>query len=233
MKHVISSVDLNLVAGEWPFAVARREEIERHWADAVARNPALWNGRILIARNPSITECILHAEMLETDFASFLAWRDWDFPDTSAYNIFGSALVLSRQGAVILGRMAEHTASPGVVDMPGGSLDLSDLRENGVVDLFGSAARELEEETGLLMEEGQEGDSFGVFDGQLISVNRVVRYELNTEALVARIKERLAGRPDCEFDEIIAVTEIAALDVMRVKSYALQSVAQILGAEAK
>lgn len=228
MNIPISNVDLRLVPGEWSFAVERRAEIEQLWDKALAGNPALWNGRVLMAKTFACEDGRVRADMLETDFASYLAWRDWEFPDISAFNIFGSAIVVSRDGAVVLGRMAPQTVSPGYVDVPGGSLDLSDIREGGTVDIFGSTARELEEEMGLRMEEGRLGERFVVIDKQYVSVSSVVHFDLDASDLVAHINARLAGRPDHEFDRIFAITEMAELEAKVARTYVVRSVERVL-----
>lgn len=228
MFHPISNAELRLVPGHWSFAVERQTDIARHWQKAVADNPALWNGRVLMAREPRWDGDVLRAQMVETDFAAFLAWRDWEYPDRSVFNIFGSTLILSREGAVILGRMAADTASAGVYDMPGGALDLSDVRAGGEVDIFASAARELEEETGLTVAEGVHERDFAVIDGQLISVNRVMRFDFLAKELVATIKQRLATMRVAEFDDIIAIEHTRELQDLQVKSYSRHSVTRIL-----
>ncbi len=46
------------------------------------------------------------ADYFETDFASFLAWRDWGFPDNSVFNGFGMGALRGSDGAFVLGEMA-------------------------------------------------------------------------------------------------------------------------------
>ena len=113
-----------------------------------AEKSALWNGRVLLGRNPVFEGERLSASYFETDFASFLAWRDWGFPDNSVFNGFGMGALLSSDGAFALGEMGQHTANAGRIYFPSGTPDLDDVRD-GAVDISGSVARELKEETGL------------------------------------------------------------------------------------
>ena len=65
-------------------AVRRRRGARRstaHFADKQREKPAMWNGRVLLGRNPVFAGDRFSASYFETDFASFLAWRDWGFPD--------------------------------------------------------------------------------------------------------------------------------------------------------
>ena len=84
----------------------------------------------------------------ETDFASFLAWRDWGFPDSDVFNGFGMGALRCADGAFVMGEMGHHTANAGRIYFPSGTPDLDDL-SGDTVDIAGSVAREVEEETGL------------------------------------------------------------------------------------
>ena len=89
------------------------------------------------------------AAYFETDFASFLAWRDWGFPDLHVFNGFGMGALRCSDGAFVLGEMGQHTSNAGRIYFPSGTPDLDDVVD-GAVDISGSVARELEEETGLV-----------------------------------------------------------------------------------
>ena len=108
----------------------------------------MWNGRVLLGRNPVFSGDRFSASYFETDFASFLAWRDWGFPDPSVFNGFGMGALRCADGAFVLGEMGQHTSNAGRIYFPSGTPDLDDIRD-GTVDISGSVARELEEETGL------------------------------------------------------------------------------------
>ena len=107
----------------WPFAEARRAEIDAHFAAAQRKRPQIWNGRVLLGRNAAFADGRLTADYFEADFASFLAWRDWGFPDTSVFNGFGMGALQAGDGAVALGEMAEHTANAGRIYFPSGTPD--------------------------------------------------------------------------------------------------------------
>src|SRR6266853_2578532 len=146
--HRVTTLDLPLVPWSWPFAEQRRAEIDAHFAGAQRAKPKIWNGRVLLGRNPVSTENRFTASYFEADFASFLAWRDGGFADKSVFNGFGMGALRCSDGAFVLGEMAAHTANAGRIYFPSGTPDLDDIA-NGAVDLAGSVAREVEEETGL------------------------------------------------------------------------------------
>ena len=97
------------------------------------------------ARSPTAS---LSGAYLETDFASFIAWRDWGFPDKTMRNCFPMAALRSSDGAFLLGVMGAHTATAGQVYFPAGTPDPNDVVGERV-DLEAGVMRELPEETGL------------------------------------------------------------------------------------
>src|SRR5580692_217248 len=100
--HRVTTLDLPVRPSIWPFAQARRAEIDAHFAEQKRERP-IWNGRVLIARNPVFAEAHFSAQYFETDFASFLAWRDWGFPDREVFNGFGMGALRASDGAFLLG----------------------------------------------------------------------------------------------------------------------------------
>jgi 8-oxo-dGTP pyrophosphatase MutT (NUDIX family) len=144
----VERVEITVAPWPWEFAVKRRAEIEAHFAARQERQPALWNGRVLLLRDYGIENGLLTGSSFETDFASFVAWRDWNFPDRDVFNVSAMAAVCGADGGYLLGEMADHTASAGFLYFPCGTPDPKDVTD-GMLDLGGSAARELFEETGI------------------------------------------------------------------------------------
>src|SRR3569832_834626 len=146
--HRVTTLDLGVRPVVWPFAEERRAEIEAHFAEQQRERPKIWNGRVLLGRDAVFTGGHLAATYFEADFASFLAWRDWGFPDSDVFNGFGMGALRASDGAFVMGEMAHHTANSGRIYFPSGTPDLDDVRD-GTLDIPGSVVREIEEETGL------------------------------------------------------------------------------------
>jgi hypothetical protein len=200
--HRVTTLDLPVEDWPWPFALERRAEIDAHFVGQVQKNPALWNGRVLLGRNPVFEGERLSASYFETDFASFLAWRDWGFPDNSVFNGFGMGALLSSDGAFALGEMGQHTANAGRIYFPSGTPDLDDVRD-GAVDISGSVARELKEETGLAPADYRtEADWHCLFTGPALAMIRLLHVDLTGEALRARMLGNLAQQPSPELSGI-------------------------------
>ena len=88
------------------------------------------------------------ASYFETDFASFLAWRDWGFPDPACSTVSAWARCAAPTAPSCSARWASTPSNAGRIYFPSGTPDLDDIRD-GTVDIPGSVVRELEEETGL------------------------------------------------------------------------------------
>jgi 8-oxo-dGTP pyrophosphatase MutT (NUDIX family) len=205
--HRVTQLDLKCGTWTWPFAEARRADIDAHFALKQAEKPKLWNGRILLARNPAFTADRFSAEYFEADFASFLAWRDWGFADNSVFNSFGMGALRGSDGVFVLGEMAAHTANAGRIYFPAGTPDLDDLRD-GTVDIAGSVARETEEETGLKPADYCADAHWDcAVSGALIAIIRILNVALPGEALRARIEANLATQRSAELSAIHLVRD--------------------------
>ncbi|MEH2507089.1 8-oxo-dGTP pyrophosphatase MutT (NUDIX family) [Bradyrhizobium sp. AZCC 1578] len=203
--HRVSTLDLVVETWAWPFAEARRADIDAHFSEKQRERPTLWNGRVLLGRNPVFSGDRLSASYFETDFASFLAWRDWGFPDASVFNGFGMGALLCADGALVLGEMGPHTANAGRIYFPSGTPDLDDIRD-GTVDISGSVTRELEEETGLAPGEYDSEPHWHCFHtGPALAMIRVLRVDMPGDALRERIERNLASQRQPELSAIHVV----------------------------
>ncbi|WP_022724194.1 hypothetical protein [Rhodopseudomonas sp. B29] len=200
--HRVTNLDLWVGDHHWPFADKRRAEIDEHFAKRQADKPDLWNGRVLLGRRPRFDGVYFSAEYFETDFASFMAWRDWGFPDASVFNGFGMGVIRASDGAIVLGEMGAHTANAGKVYFAGGTPDPSDVR-NRRLEIASSVAREIKEETGLTRLDYHAADHWHCVEaGPLVAMLRILDVDLPGEALKARIEAFLARETKPELSGI-------------------------------
>jgi hypothetical protein len=200
--HRVTTLDLGLQPEPWPFAEQKRADIDAHFEVKRAEKPKIWNGRILLARNPVFTGDRFSAGYFEADFASFLAWRDWGFPDREVFNGFGMGALRCSDGAFLLGEMGHHTSNAGRIYFPSGTPDLDDIR-GGAVDISGSVAREVEEETGLSTADYRAGAHWDcVVSGAAIAMIKVLNVDLTGEELRARVEANLARQQQPELAAI-------------------------------
>lgn len=144
----IESLDLAVTPFDWRFARERRAEIDAHFEASRRDKPRMWNGRVLLTHQYEVDSGCLRGRYFETDFASFLAWRDFGFPDATVRNGFALAALQGSDGGYVLGVMGAGTMNAGKIYFPGGTPDLNDVVGDRL-DLEASVRRELQEETGL------------------------------------------------------------------------------------
>jgi 8-oxo-dGTP pyrophosphatase MutT (NUDIX family) len=189
----VDRLDLRLSSQPWRFAQQRRTEIAAHFGGLQRANPALWNGRVLLSDAFAVSEGVARGSYFETDFASFIAWRDWGFPDLGVRNCFAMGALQAEDGAFLLGVMAPHTSNPGWIYFAAGTPDPDDVREDGSIDLDGSVLRELAEETGIAGSEVEPAaDWTVVFVEPRIALMKIVRARGNADDLRRRILQYLA-----------------------------------------
>lgn len=198
----IERLELVFAPRPWPFARDRRAEIDANF-DAMRRsNPALWNGRVLMLHEHEIRGPVFHGAYLETDFASLLAWRHWNFPDPAIKNCFAMGALQGSDGAFLLGVMAAHTSNPGYVYFPAGLPDLSDV-DGARVDLARNLMREVAEETGLARSDlDVEGGWTTVLAGPRIAHIKLLRARESAAELRTRILANLAHEPQPELADV-------------------------------
>ncbi|NVO15739.1 MAG: NUDIX hydrolase [Rhodoplanes sp.] len=204
-------LDLTLETRAWRFADTRRAEIDAHFENLRRGLPHVWNGRVLLMREHALADGVLRGTFFETDFASFLAWRDWSFPDTGVTNAFAMGALRSSDGAFLLGEMAAGTANAGKVYFPCGTPDPSDVRD-GMVDFAGSIFREVREETGLAPDDYDAGPWAMVPAGPRLAVIRVLQARLPADALCDNIRAHIAGETHPELAAIRVVRSPTDLD---------------------
>ncbi|WP_234053257.1 MULTISPECIES: NUDIX hydrolase [unclassified Xanthobacter] len=205
----VLSLSLTLEAGGWPEADARRDEIAAHFAARQAANPHLWNGDILLLRSHRFGQGHLEGRVRQTDFASFLWWRDQGWPDLGMVNIFALAALEGADGGFLMGVMGAQTSSAGRIYFPGGTPDLSDLTADGHLDLEASLWRELQEETGLCRADmGHDGGFIAVFDGPRLALLRRLVLPQGAQDAAGRIRAFLADDPMPELSDMAIVRNV-------------------------
>jgi 8-oxo-dGTP pyrophosphatase MutT (NUDIX family) len=200
----LRTLDLAFEPKPWRFAEERRAEIDRHFEKLRETKP-LWNGRVLVMHRYALEGDVLRGAYLETDFASFVAWRDWGFPDPKARNCFSLGAVRGSDGGFLLGVMGAHTANAGRVYFPGGTPDPSDVTA-GHVDLAASVCRELAEETGLdAAALSAEPGWYAALAGPRIALLKVFEAAESADALRSRVLAHLAQETTPELADVLIV----------------------------
>ena len=208
----IDRLDLSFAPKPWDFAVERRDEIDAYFTALRQDKPSIWNGRVLLLHHHAMKDGVLHGEYLETDYASFAAWRQWGRPAAKVHDCFSAAAILAADDAFLLGVMGSHTFNAGKIYFPCGTPDPADI-VGDKVDLERSAGRELKEETGFNVTEfASEPGWTMVADGSLIAQIKVLRSKESSAALRERILTHLAREQHPELADIRIIRKHKDLD---------------------
>jgi hypothetical protein len=157
-------------------------------------------------------DTVFRASFFASDFASFMAWRDWDFPDPGAKNCFAMAAIRTRDDAFLLGVMGTHTSNPGHIYFPSGTPDPDDIVGTRV-DFDGSVWREVVEETGLSRAELDAAPGWhAVFAGPRIALIKTLAARSPAEAIKQHVLDFLAGQAQSELSGVRIVRSPADFD---------------------
>jgi len=221
-RHV-ATCSLRRVAGTWPFADQEQAAIRAHWARRVGENPGFFNGTVHVMTTATLAGGHFAGTLVETDFASSLYWRETGYRDRTVVDCFGSAILVSADGALIYGRQAPGHVNAGLVYPPGGFIDGGDVGPDGHVDLDGSIGRELREETGLDPATLQRAPGYlAIRDGALLSIGIIYRGHATAARLIDAVNRHLSQQADQELAELVALTQAADLSAYPMPGYARQ-----------
>lgn len=218
---LIDAYSLHVVPRPWPYAERHANDIAAHWHARSSANANFFNGPIHLLATWDIVGRRFTGELLRTDFASFLYWRDHDYRDASVRDCFGSALLWSADGKIILGRQSPGHVNSGLTYPPGGFIDQRDVGADSTIDLQASVLREASEELGFSAEDfvARQG-AILTFDGAALSVAIELVSHLNAEQLLGAARRHIAQDVDAELEAVIAVTTTRELDGIAMPPFA-------------
>lgn len=220
----VAAVDgLRLSVDETPVAWQdlHAADIDRFWADHVVANPTLWDGRTHFVTEAKIEDGIYRATCHAARFAALLHWRHVGYPPLGFRTIFGNVIPVTSDGAVLLGRMAAHTANGGMLYFPGGAFDGADVHA-GEIDAAGGIARECVEEMGLAAPEIDWDGGYVICENEIrVSVNRIARLPWAAKDAKARILREIAGQQEPELVEICVIRLTEEAETAGAEPYAI------------
>jgi 8-oxo-dGTP pyrophosphatase MutT (NUDIX family) len=228
-------LDCRCAPYRWEFDDSRGAEIDAFWRARTSANPALYDGRVLLANRiehgvDARRRAVLSMDFFETRFSRFLAWRDFGFPDAGVYNCFAMPALRSSDGAFLLGEMNTGHSSAGQLYFPAGTPDPSDLKD-GRVDLEGSIIRELAEEAGLdaRLDELEEGWTV-VFESQRVACMKIIDWPEPAAAILSRVSDFIARETHPELAGAQMISRREQLADPRLPAFMTAFLAEVLPA---
>ena len=219
----VATCRLTVDASAWPYAAQHAPQIDTHWHRRRAENPAMFNGVIHLLHTEASATGAIAGTFLRTDFKSYLHWREQGFPEAGVRDGFGSALIRSAEGHVLLGRQRQGNINAGLAYLPGGFIDQRDVLTDGSIDLDASIVRELTEETGLTATDVSIAPGYIVTRrGALLAISREIVSPLSSQELRARILSHIGDDPQSELVDAVIMRSTADFDGTAMHPYARQ-----------
>ncbi|HRE21307.1 MAG TPA: NUDIX hydrolase [Rhabdaerophilum sp.] len=216
----LCGVDCRFDPKVWPFVEERRADIEANWAKFVADKPTSFNGKVFLQHRWTVENGVYQGRYLETDYASFIAWRDLGHPGPPMRNGFAMAALQSRDNAYLLGVMGAGTANAGKIYFAAGTPDRGDLLPDGTIDLAGSVLRELGEETGIRPGEVQVSELWHCVEhGVRAAFMRPVRIDLPAAEARALMLDRMKSLHEEELADIYIARGADDIDPVRMPPF--------------
>jgi ADP-ribose pyrophosphatase YjhB (NUDIX family) len=187
------------------FARTNASAIDAHWSARAVDNPSLFNGRVYLLESGRLEDGRFEGVLKPIEFKAFLYWKEREESADHGLDCFGSALIRSREGHVLLGRAGGHTLNAGRIYPPGGFFDERDVA-GGQIDLEASVRRELIEETGLAPSTlNAEPGFWKAAVGPQISLAVEYRLPLAATELRSIIVANIARQAKPELDDVVVV----------------------------
>jgi hypothetical protein len=221
--HRVTRLETAFRPAPWDFATREAARIDAHWAQALAEKPSMFDGKVLLMRDPAIFPApegdVLRGAFFETDFRNFHAWMAFGASAAAAYNCFSMAALRTRDGAFLLGEMGPHTMNAGKIYFAAGTPDRSDIFGDQV-DLAASVAREMTEETCYSPDEAPAGPGWSVVvAGARIACIQQRFLPLTAQEALARAADFLAREKEPELVRLHAVFGPPEIDPERMPDF--------------
>ncbi|TCR83602.1 NUDIX hydrolase [Rhizobium sp. BK376] len=200
----VGRIELRVLDGDHPYHVEHAAAARDNWNRELAANPAFYDGRMLFQHRLSVSEEAITGESYVSPFSTFMYWRG-QRERAGGFHVFAFGMVVSSDGALIAIRMGQHTANPGQVYCPAGSMDENDIVD-GYCDVEGNMRREVLEETGLDLRDGvADPGYFATHSDRSVTLLRVYRFPLTADEMLASIRQHMLVDEEKEIDGALAI----------------------------
>jgi 8-oxo-dGTP pyrophosphatase MutT (NUDIX family) len=200
----VKQVQLAVRDGDHPFHLANVEAAKANWVKAIALQPALFDGQMVLLNRLTLNDGQVVGDCHVIPYSTFLLWRRQADPGLG-YHLFGFAVIMSSDGALIAVEMAAHTANAGMVYCAAGSLDNSDIID-GYVDVEANMRREVMEETGLSLDGAKADPQLrGYRRGRTVTLFRCFHLDMTADEIFTKIEAHMVVDHEQEIARPVAI----------------------------
>ena len=123
-----------------------KEQISIFWKQSKKDNPNLFNGELICVSEYKETNKLIEITCKRTSYAHHLYDERVGLPkEYGCHNLVVGCLLETSDNYYIIGEMASNTSVPNCLQIPGGNVDNTDIKEDRV-DILNALIRECKEE---------------------------------------------------------------------------------------
>ncbi len=227
----VDAVAVTLTQDPWSFSHQHAADISSHWRRKRTTHPHYFNGTVHVLRSWTVQEVggrsIFSGDMMRTDFASFLYWKE-QARQRSEFDFSGGGAVVCTDGALLLVVSGEHTIAPGTLEFPSGLVDRGDFLEDGQLNFRRHVEREVCEELALTPGEiGRPVRHLATLDRETVQVVSIFRAGFDGGSFVRRWRENAAAAQK-EIGDVVALHDARDMREFEVPPHVEAAASHIL-----
>ncbi len=139
-----------------------KKQINIFWKQSKESNPSLFNGELICVSEYKESNDLIEITCKRTFYAHHLYDERVGLPkEYGCHNLVVGCLLETSDNYYVIGEMASNTSVPNCLQIPGGNVDNTDIKE-GRVDILNALIRECREEVNINLQDKNMVDSFGI-----------------------------------------------------------------------
>lgn len=139
-----------------------KKQINIFWKQSKESNPSLFNGELICVSEYKESNDLIEITCKRTSYAHHLYDERVGLPkEYGCHNLVVGCLLETSDNYYVIGEMASNTSVPNCLQIPGGNVDNTDIKE-GRVDILNALIRECREEVNINLQDKNMVDSFGI-----------------------------------------------------------------------
>lgn len=170
-----------------------KEKINNFWEQSKKDNPSLFNGELICVSGYKEVNSLIEITCKRTHYSHHLYDERVGLPkEYGCYNLVVGCLLETNDNYYVIGEMARNTSVPNCLQIPGGNVDNTDIKEERV-DIFNALIRECKEEVNINLEDKNVVESFKL---KYISLPNEIT---NAYLIIAKSKLRMTKKEMIEY----------------------------------
>ena len=207
-KKVVAILD----RGKVVLPADAQNKVDAFWQAHTADKPNYFNGEVFMIVDMQFNADELIVHLAETNYAHHLyTAKVGDLGEYNNRSIHPTTMVVTSDNKLIFGKMGKHTGRAGLIQCCGGGLDFKDVDDDGIVNITGTAGRELAEELGIDVHDPTQVKSLepryltrGGHENKMALVH-IVQMAITGEQCMQNYQKFLQTESQPEFDEVYCI----------------------------